>query len=115
MDHAYNNIIDYGVGAPGHGQDIVDEINVTEKKFIPMLMENLQFLCSKGYDEHAEMHITTQNEDISITKELKKHLSNITKKNGVIDQGKYKNVKVNGIGVIAIIMFNIMLMLTTKM
>ena len=38
LDHAYYIIIDQGVGAPGHGQDVVDGLNATGKRSISMLM-----------------------------------------------------------------------------
>ena len=32
MAHAYNTIIDHGVGEPGHGIKVVDGLNVIDKK-----------------------------------------------------------------------------------
>ena len=60
-----------------------------------------------------EMHTNTQKEDVSIEKEFHKQLSNITWKNVVIYQGKYKNVLVNVIRTSVSIRFNIMLMFIT--
>ena len=31
--HAYNPVIDRGVGSPGHGKDVVDGLNATKKGF----------------------------------------------------------------------------------
>ena len=55
-----------------------------------MLMTKVQLPGSKGYEKQMEMHTNTQKEDISIARDFQKHLSNTARKNGVIDQGKYK-------------------------
>ena len=34
LSHAYNIVIDSGVGAPGHGKDIVDGLNAADKRFL---------------------------------------------------------------------------------
>ena len=43
------------VRVPGHGRDVVDSPNSTEKKFIYKLMENVQLPGVKGYNR-IEMH-----------------------------------------------------------
>ena len=41
LENAYNIIIDYGVGAPGHGKEVAHGINEAYKK-VSVVMENLQ-------------------------------------------------------------------------
>ena len=60
LTHAYDIIIDSGVGVPGHGQYIVDGIDATEKCFISMLMANLKSPGVKGYGDQMEMRTDTQ-------------------------------------------------------
>ena len=42
LSHAYNIVINYGVGASGHGKYVVDGLNATEKKFLTMMMTTVQ-------------------------------------------------------------------------
>ena len=34
LSHAYNIVIDSGVGAPVHGKDVVDGLNAADKRFL---------------------------------------------------------------------------------
>ena len=70
FDHYYDIIINSGIVATGHGQDVVDGLNANEKPFISMLMENVKFSSAEGYDGQVEMHTTTHKEDVSLKKEL---------------------------------------------
>ena len=40
--HAYNIVINRGVGAPGHGKYVADGLNVTDNFFITMLIKTIQ-------------------------------------------------------------------------
>ena len=51
LSHAYIITIDRIIGATGNGQEIFDVLNTTEKRFISMLMENLQLTGYKLYDD----------------------------------------------------------------
>ena len=112
MDRAYDITIDSGVVALGHGRDVVDGLKPTNKRFMYMLMENMKLVGSKIYDDQMSIHTTKHKEDLSLEKYLKNF--NITK-NGIIDQGKYKNVQVNGHGMSVSIMFKIIMILTTQL
>ena len=114
MAHAYDIIIDCGVGAPGHGWDVIYGINAADKRFLFMLMENMQLTGAKGYDDHMAMKNTTQKEDVSLTKYFQKHLYNITQNNSVNDQGNYIFFHINGSGVRVSIMFKKVQVFTTK-
>ena len=41
LSHAYNILIDFGVGATGHGKYFVDGLNATDKRFIAILIQQL--------------------------------------------------------------------------
>ena len=60
--------MDHRVGVQGHGRDIFDILTATEKRFISMLMVNVQLNGSKGYNNHMTMYITTYKEDVSTEK-----------------------------------------------
>ena len=42
LSHAYNILIDIGVGAPGHGKYLVYGLKATDKRFIAMLMKTVK-------------------------------------------------------------------------
>ena len=42
LPHAYNILIDNGVGSLGHGKYVVDVLNATDKRFLLMLMTTEQ-------------------------------------------------------------------------
>ena len=89
LSQACNIIIDRGASAPGHGKDVVDGLNDTDKRFIFKLMATVQLPGSKGYGMQMLMHSTIHKYNISLALEFQKHLSNTSCKNRVIDQGKY--------------------------
>ena len=59
------------------------------------------------------MHTVTYTSDVILAREFQNHLSNASRKNGVIDQGK--KVEVNESGLKGNFMFRRMLMLHTNM
>ena len=46
LSHTYNILIDCGVGATGHGKDVVDGLNATDKRFITILIQLCNFLVN---------------------------------------------------------------------
>ena len=70
LAHAYNIIIDCGVGAPGHGREVVDGLNATDKGFISVLMKTLQLIGASDYDSQMVVHTSTVNTYISLAKGL---------------------------------------------
>ena len=42
LAHAYNIIINCGVGEPGHGIEVVDRLSFTYKIFLSILLTNVQ-------------------------------------------------------------------------
>ena len=77
-------------------------------------MINVNISVTKTYDNNMAMQTTSRKEDVSLSKEFKKNLSNTTHKNVVIDQCHNKNLQLNGSITRGNIMFKIMLMLTTQ-
>ena len=96
LSQAYIIITDCGVSAPGYGREVVDILNFTYKMPILQLKETMKINGSKGCDTQIAMHSATHKADVILSQEFKKHLSNASRKNGVIDQVKYKNGQVNG-------------------
>ena len=78
-------------------------------------MYNIQLPGSKRFDFQMYMHTSTQNNDVRLDKEFQQICIKIIRKNGVIDQGKYKKYSVKENGQTESIIFRIMLMLHTKM
>ena len=90
LEYAPNIRTDYGARTPGHGREVVYGLNATNKRFLLMLITNVQFTNISGYDTQMAMYTSTQKEDISLARKFQKLLSNPTNKNGVIDLGKYR-------------------------
>ena len=42
LSHAYSILIDFCVGAPGQGKDVVDGLNATDKRFLTLLMTTVR-------------------------------------------------------------------------
>ena len=76
-------------------------------------MAILRLTGSKWYYNQMEIHTITQKESVSLAREFKKHLSNITYNNVVIYQGNYLKGPLDVIGLSVIIMSKIMLIYTT--
>ena len=68
LAHAYNIIIDSGVGAPGNFREVVDGLNDTEKRFLSMLMTTLQLHGAAVYESQISMHTSTSNTDIILSR-----------------------------------------------
>ena len=59
MSQCYSVIIDCGISAPGYGKEVVDGINVIDKRYIYQLMLNIQLPGCKNIlftDSHAFLH-----------------------------------------------------------
>ena len=64
----YSVIINRGISATGHGKEVVDDHNDTDKQYIYKLMSNVQLKLSKTFDSQILMHYFTQNNDVSLDK-----------------------------------------------
>ena len=70
MSQCYSIIIDRGIGAPGHGKEVVDGINAVDKCYIYRLMSTVQLPGSIRFDSNIQMHTGTEKEDVSLAKEF---------------------------------------------
>ena len=57
LAHAYNIIIDRGVGAPVYCREVVDGLNDTETMFHSMLITTVQLPGVAAYESYMAMHI----------------------------------------------------------
>ena len=76
----YNIIIDSGVSASGHVREIVDDINITEKRFILQLMTTVKLPIYQVYETQIAMISATHKDDVILAWESKKNLSNVSSK-----------------------------------
>ena len=72
MSKAFNIIIDRGISAPGHGREVVDGLNTTDKSYLSL----------KG---HCTIITSTHNAYVNLAQEFQKHLSNASRNHGIID------------------------------
>ena len=80
---SFNIIIYRGISAKGHGREVVDGLNDTDKMFIFCLMKTFQLPGSERFDTKLSAHKTTQNTDVSLALEFQKHLLNSSRKHGI--------------------------------
>ena len=83
-------IINRGISVPGHGREVVDGLNATEKRFILKLIFTVQLNGSQRFDKKMAMHTSKHNNDVSLSQELKKHLYYVSCKHGILNEGKYR-------------------------
>ena len=77
-------------------------------------MSTVQLPGSNIFNSQMQMHTGNQKDDVSLAKELQHFMTKNNRKNGVIDQVKYKNNTWKENGHTDSIMFRIILMLKTK-
>ena len=83
-------VFDRGISVPGHVKEVVDGINVIDKRYMYQLMSTVQLTLSKTFDSQIIMHSCTHKKDVSLAKEFQKYLSKEHHKHRVIDQVKYR-------------------------
>ena len=54
------------------------------------MVATLRLPGSKRFDTQMEVHVVTQNTDLSLAQEFQKHLPNESRKHGIIYNGKHK-------------------------
>ena len=74
MAHANNITIDHGVGDPGYGREVVDDLNESDKRFWTMLMTTLKLPSTTGLKKQIPTNTSTVNNDMSLSQEFQKHL-----------------------------------------
>ena len=82
----YSIIIDRGISAPRHDKEVVDSLNSIYRGNIYQLTYNVQLTGSKTFDSQILMHSCTPKDDVSLAKELQKHLFMEHRKHGVVDE-----------------------------
>ena len=89
LAHIYNIIIDRKIVSPGSARDVIDGLNDTDKLFLPMFMTTVRLHGEARYDSQMKIHASNVKAEIIITREFQKNLSYPTRKNLVMDRGKY--------------------------
>ena len=54
------------MSVPGHGRELVDGINATDKSFFCHLIETVKLPDSKGYARHMVIQYSTSTADVSL-------------------------------------------------
>ena len=114
MSQHYSVLIYQGIIAPGHIKELVDGLNVIDKRHIYKLLSNVKVHGSKLFDSYMQIHTSTQDNVVSLTKEYQQHMFEEHPKHYVIEQG-IKKYPVKENRQTETIMFRIMLTLRTKM
>ena len=73
-----------------NGKEVVDGLNADDKNYIYQLMSTVKPPESNRFYPQMQMHTGKHKYDVSLAKEFQHHLTKEPRKNGVIDQGKYK-------------------------
>ena len=68
MSHYYTIIIDLGIGATGHGKEVVDGLNDVDKRYIYQLMSTVQLPGSNRFYSQMQMHNVNKKYDIILAK-----------------------------------------------
>ena len=84
MSQDFSVIIGRGIVAPGHDREVVDGLNDIDKSFLLRLIPTVQLMGKKDYHTKMVMHNGNHTSDVSLAREFQKHLSNATRKHGVI-------------------------------
>ena len=79
-----------GISAPGHYKEVADSINAIHKRFIYQLISNVQLKGLKIFNSQTPMNSCTPKKDASLDIQFQTNLSKEHRKNGVIDQIKYR-------------------------
>ena len=66
--------MDSGVGPEGHNKEVVGVFNDTDKSFLSMFMATVQLPGAKAYYTKMEIHTSTVNKDISLSRESQKNI-----------------------------------------
>ena len=90
MSQCYSIINYRGISEPGHGKEVIYGLNYVDKRYIYQLIFTVQLPGSNIFDSQMQMNSDIQKYDVSLSKELQQHLTKKNRKDGVIDQRKYK-------------------------
>ena len=68
ISQCYYIIIDRGVSTPGHGKEVVDEVNDVDKRYIYQLMSTVLLPGSNIFNSQMQIHTGNQKYIVSLTK-----------------------------------------------
>ena len=68
MSQCYSIIINRGISAPGHGKEVLNELNAVYKRYIYQLMSTVLLPGSNISDSQMQMHTGNQKDDVSLAK-----------------------------------------------
>ena len=88
LSYVYNIVIDCGIGAPGHGKDVVYGLKDTEESFLSMLITTVQLPGESTNNSQFAMYTSNINTYIIIEMGCQKHISDPTRAHGLVDHGK---------------------------
>ena len=71
-------------------QEVVYDLNATEKRFIFQLMATVQLPFIEQFYTQMAVHTSTQNTYASLAQEFQNHLSNASHKHSILDNRKNK-------------------------
>ena len=71
MSQCHSIIFDQGIIAPGHGKEVVDVPNATNKRYMYQLMSNVQLPGSKIFEIKILMHYCTPKKYVSMARNSK--------------------------------------------
>ena len=66
MYQCYSIIIDRGISAPGHGNDVVNGLNAVDKRYIYQSMSTVKLTGSNLFDSLMQIHTGNQKDDVSL-------------------------------------------------
>ena len=66
LSQVFYVIIQRGISAPGHGIEVVDGLDATEKRFFLQLMSNVKLPGAKGYDTQMAIYNESRTSHVSL-------------------------------------------------
>ena len=76
-------IFDRSISALGHGREVVENLNATDKRFIVHLIDTVKLPGSEQFYTEISLHIATHNSYIILSQEFQKQLYNTSHKYGI--------------------------------
>ena len=68
MSQCYSIIIGRGISAPGHGKEVVDELNAIDKRYTYKFMYKVKLPGSVRFYSQIKMYTGTENKYVSLAK-----------------------------------------------
>ena len=68
ISHYYFIIIDWGISAPGNGNEVVYGLNSVDKRYTYQFMSTVKITGSIRFDLQIQMHTGTPKDGVSLAK-----------------------------------------------